>query len=207
MKKTTPSNLSIHSFTAFSASLNFITLCVASFSIMSISAGTASSLYAASAGHSMNHFTEAKSESTVLGSDRPESYGGSVQLSPVTGFSYLDSKTGVNLGGRLGLRMVNNYPLYFDPGFDVAMYSGQTRFGFDVGLRYDVDVDQAAVKPFVRVGLGPTFQTSGTTTVFSSSVGGGLFIPINDHIEARAELGVVTVDGMAGMQLLVGASL
>lgn len=146
-------------------------------------------------------------ESTLIGSDRESSVLGEWQLTPMTGLTYVDDRAAASVGARMGYRLLSDYPLYAEPSFLMSFHSAVSRFQIEGGLRYDVDVARSAVRPFARVALGPTFQTSGNEAVFSAAIGGGLFIPINEEIDFRVEADMVSVDGNAGAQVLAGVAL
>lgn len=156
---------------------------------------------------SASSFAVERVESTVIGSDLDNSVLGAWQLTPLAGLTYVDDRAAASAGARMGYRLLSDYPLYGEPSLLMSFHSAVSRFQFEAGLRYDVDVARSAVRPFARAAIGPTFQTSGNAAVFGASIGGGLFIPINENIDFRTELDMVSVNGNAGVQVLAGVSL
>lgn len=130
-----------------------------------------------------------------------------VELTPVTGFTVVDSSAGFNLGAHAAYPVLATAPLYLEPSLILGFFSSRTMFNLSAGARYDIAAASKKVRPFARVALGPTFQTSGSVVVFNSSVGGGALFPVNRSIELRAEAMMVNVDGNAGIALLGGISL
>lgn len=130
-----------------------------------------------------------------------------VELTPVSGFTIVNSSVGFNLGAYGAYPMLSNAPLYAEPSSIVGLYSGRAMFNFGAGARYDISIPDTKVRPFARVALGPTFQTSGSVAVFNASMGGGALIPVGRNMELRAEASIVDIDGNAGFQLLGGVSL
>lgn len=130
-----------------------------------------------------------------------------IELTPMSGFSVVDSKAGFNVGAYGAYPLLDSAPLYAEPSFVMGFFSGRTMFNVGAGARYDIALAETKVRPFARAALGPTFQTSGSTVVFNASFGGGALIPVSERLELRAEAALINIDGNAGFQLMGGISL
>lgn len=151
--------------------------------------------------------TPAKTETAIEAQSSEKRFSDYVQLSPMLGFTAINSSAGFNVGSAAAMRVLESAPLYFEPSLFLTAYSSRVQFHFGVGGRYDINLPDTKVKPLVRASLGPTFQTSGTVAVFNAFFGAGAMIPVSSKLDFRAEAGLVNVDGNAGFQLLTGIAL
>jgi hypothetical protein len=139
--------------------------------------------------------TEARTDGYVLGN---------WQLHPGIGFTAMNSTAGFNVGSHIAYRLTDEYPLHLEPGLWVSFIESRARFNFMAGMRYDLDLDKTWLKPFARVALGPTLQTTGETLVFNAYIGLGILYPVNKSLDFRADAGMQNVDGNAGFLLTAG---
>ncbi|MBI3556937.1 MAG: hypothetical protein HY074_11790 [Deltaproteobacteria bacterium] len=148
-----------------------------------------------------------RSESTAANMGERHYLLDPVELSPVTGFTVIDSGAGYNIGMHGSYPLLSRTPLYAEASMIAGLYSSRTQFNLTAAARYDIGLANTQVRPFVRAGIGPTFQTAGATVVFNATFGGGILYPINSTLSLRAEAALVDIDGSAGLQITGGISL
>jgi hypothetical protein len=86
----------------------------------------------------------------------------------------------------------------------MGFFDGSVNFNFMAGMRYDIDLAETWLKPFVRAAVGPTLRTSGDTLVYNAYVGLGALYPVNKRLDFRADAGLQAIDGSAGFLLTAG---
>ncbi len=148
-----------------------------------------------------------RSESTGARSDERHYLLDPVEISPVTGFTVIDSSVGYNIGLHGSYPLLAQTPLYAEASLIAGIFSARTQFNITAAARYDITLADTLLRPFARAGFGPTFQTAGTTAVFNATFGGGVIYPINPTLSLRAEAALVDINGNAGLQLTGGISL
>ena len=156
---------------------------------------------------SLQGFAQERSESNTTRSEERHYLLDPVEISPVTGFTVIDSSAGYNIGMHGSYPLLAHTPLYAEASLIAGLFSSKTQFNITAAARYDITLPDTQLRPFARAGFGPTFQTAGTTAVFNATFGGGVLYPINSTLSLRAEAALIDIDGHAGLQITGGISL